>query len=76
MTLETCVTRKTCVRAIVLVGVLIIAPSAQAQIQVHTEVINGATCTSYPQASPANAQPYQHLLYAFRDSVFCCAAAA
>ena len=71
MTLETCVTRKTCVSAIILVGVLMTASSAQAQVQVYTEVINGAACTSYPQASPANAQPYQHLLYAFRDSVFC-----
>ena len=71
MTPETCVTRKTCVSAIILVGALITASSARAQVQVYTEVINGAACTSYPQASPANGQPYQHLLYAFRDTVFC-----
>jgi hypothetical protein len=63
-------TRKICVSAFILVGALCTASSAGAQ-QVHTEVINGAACTSYPQASPANGQPYQHLFYAFRDTVFC-----
>lgn len=71
MTAQTCRTRKTCVGAIVFVGALITASSTWAQVQVHTEVINGAACTSYPQASPANGQPYQHLFYAFRDTVFC-----
>jgi hypothetical protein len=71
MTPDTCVTRKTCVGAIILVGALMTASSAQAQVQVYTEIINGAACTSYPQASPANGQPYQHIFYAFRDTVFC-----
>jgi hypothetical protein len=71
MTPQICVTRKICVSAIILVGALIAASSARAQVQVYSEVINGAACTSYPQASPANGQPYQHFFYAFRDTVFC-----
>jgi len=44
MTPDTFVTRKACVGTIMLVGALMTASSAQAQVQVYTETINGAAC--------------------------------
>ncbi|WP_157986067.1 hypothetical protein [Teichococcus vastitatis] len=39
--------------------------------EIVSEVINGATCIPYPPYDTTVAVPYQHWLYAFRESAFC-----
>jgi hypothetical protein len=42
-----------------------------ARAETASEVMNGATCIPYPPYDTTVAVPYQHWLYAFRESAFC-----
>jgi hypothetical protein len=55
----------------VLLFVALCSAPAVTWAQTHSEVINGATCIPYPPFERSNAIPYQHYLFAFRQSAFC-----